>query len=143
MRKKNKIIGLCSGGFAPLHRGHLHYLQKAASKCDYLIVAVNGDQFLMNKHGYVFMPENERCEIIQALACVDKAFVFKPSDPSDQTVSEALKTIKPDIFFKGGDRLDKDSIPEWELCQQLGIDIQIAGDTKENSSTDIISKFRK
>lgn len=131
-------VGLCSGGFAPLHKGHLHYLQEASENCDYLIVAVNDDNFLITKHGHAFMEETERCEIINALGCVNHAFVFHPNDPNDPTVKDALKEIKPDIFFKGGDRHSPDTIPEWELCQELGIKVQIVGYGKENSSSDII-----
>lgn len=116
-----KVV-VASGGFDPLHIGHIEYLEKAKAlvgKEGKLIVVVNSDKFLQNKKGYVFMPWGERVAIIRSLRCVDEVF---PCIDEDGTVIQSLKALKPDIFAKGGDR-NHHNIPEKGICEDLGIDI--------------------
>lgn len=116
------MVVVASGGFDPLHIGHIEYLEKSktlAGRDGKLIVVVNSDKFLKNKKGYVFMPWGERVAIIRSLRCVDEVF---PCIDEDGTVIQSLRALKPDIFAKGGDR-NSHNIPEREICDELGIEI--------------------
>ena len=128
----SKKVICVSGGFDPVHIGHLRMMQEAARYGD-VIAIVNSDQWLMRKKGYIFMPFEERCEIIQGFACVSgTTFV----DDSDTTVCEALSRIKPDYFANGGDR-KTDNTPEMDVCEKLGIDLlwSVGGGKIQSSST--------
>src|SRR3989344_6734535 len=114
-----QIIVAASGGFDPLHVGHVEYLQKAKALGGKLVVIVNSDNFLLKKKGYIFMPFEERMKIIAALRCVDEVV---PCIDDDQSVCKTLEQLKPDIFAKGGDRMTT-NIPETEVCMRLGIKI--------------------
>lgn len=105
-----------SGGFDPVHIGHLRMIQDA-SQHGHVIVVVNSDEWLMRKKGYIFMPFKERCEILEGFAATgETTFV----DDSDNTVCEALRRIKPNYFANGGDR-KTDNTPEMDVCDELGI----------------------
>jgi cytidyltransferase-like protein len=139
--------GLASGGFDPLHPGHVSYLEAASRACDNLIVIVNGDDFLTKKKGRPFMPSKDRCYIVNALRCVNYVVPFTPTNPNDMTVCEALEYLRPHLFLKGGDRCDKFTIPEWEVCERNHIMVQTeVGASKEWSSSDYLKEwvsFRK
>lgn len=108
-----------SGGFDPVHPGHLSYLQDSKKHGDALAVIVNGDWFLTAKKGRPFQDLETRCQIISAIRGVDYVIPFEIA--GDTSVSHALEIMRPDIFTNGGDRKDKDSISEWEVCQKYGI----------------------
>ncbi|MDR3570890.1 MAG: adenylyltransferase/cytidyltransferase family protein [Candidatus Pacebacteria bacterium] len=110
-----------SGGFDPLHIGHVRMLQEARKLGDKLVVILNNDHWLRSKKGFVFMPQKERAEIIRAFPYVDKVVLtdHKKNDP-DRSVCRALTKLKPQVFANGGDRFAK-NIPEAILCKQLGI----------------------
>lgn len=129
-----------SGGFDPIHIGHIRYIQEASKLGDKLIVILNGDSFLNRKKGYYCMNAFERAEILQAIKGVDKVYIYE-SDKDD--VCGALDALKPDIFAKGGDRRpDGDPIPEEDICKELGITVVygVGGIDKPNSSSLIIDK---
>jgi D-beta-D-heptose 7-phosphate kinase/D-beta-D-heptose 1-phosphate adenosyltransferase len=109
-----------SGGFDPLHIGHVRYLEAAKNYGEKLIVILNGDSFLDRKKGFCFMPAKERIEILKALRCVDEVYLYN-SDKDD--VIGALEVIRPNIFAKGGDRTGRNNIPEWDFCKEKGIQI--------------------
>jgi len=113
------LIVAASGGFDPLHAGHIEYLEKAKLLGDKLIVIVNSDDFLMRKKGYVFMPFKDRVKIISSLRFVDEVMV---SIDDDQTVCKSLELLRPNIFAKGPD-WEIANIPEKKLCDDLGIKI--------------------
>jgi D-beta-D-heptose 7-phosphate kinase/D-beta-D-heptose 1-phosphate adenosyltransferase len=120
---KSKIVCV-SGGFDPLHIGHLRQIEDAKKLGDMLIVILNSDRFLINKKGYYVLPMNQRSAILGSLKWVDCVYEHKASDPKDMTVCEALLELKPDIFAKGGDRSPLDvPIPEEKVCEELGIEI--------------------
>src|ERR1041385_2323159 len=117
--KKKKIIAV-SGGFDPVHIGHVRMFQEAAQLADKLVVIINDDDWLMRKKGFVFMNEKERGEIIKEFECVDKVYVYH-SPSGSNSVAGALRQIKPDIFANGGDKKTEEDIPESEVCNELGI----------------------
>jgi D-beta-D-heptose 7-phosphate kinase/D-beta-D-heptose 1-phosphate adenosyltransferase len=108
-----------SGGFDPLHIGHLRYIQEAA-KLGQVVVILNGDSFLMRKKGFVFMASPERAEILLGLKGVSEVYVY---DSERDDVSEALETVEADVFAKGGDRTGPENITEWDWCMQHGIEV--------------------
>lgn len=137
MKKKKRVC--ISGGFDPLHIGHIRYIQEAA-KLGYLIVIVNRDDFLLKKKGYVFMPLDERIEVIKSIKGVDEVFVCIDND---QTVCKSLRLLKPDIFAKGGDRT-LDNIPEKKICEELDIEMKfMIGGGKIQSSSDLVKGMKK
>jgi len=119
-KSKKKIIVAVSGGFAPIHIGHIRLFQEAKKLGDKLIVILNNDNWLKAKKGHVFMPEGERKEIIEALACVDRVVLTEhPENPSDMSVCRELCALKPHIFANGGDR-HRRNIPEVAACKSIG-----------------------
>lgn len=112
-----------SGGFDPIHPGHISCILDSKQYGDTLVVIVNGDGFLTRKKGKPFQDLATRMMIVSALRDVDYVVPFEIDD--DQTVTVALDELKPHVFTKGGDRVDKDSIPanEWEVCERNNIKI--------------------
>lgn len=129
-----------SGGFDPLHPGHVSCIFQSKKYGDTLVVVVNGDAFLKNKKGKPFMDLETRCHIVSHIMGVDYVIPFEIEN--DQTVSRALKKIKPHIFTKGGDRIDASTIPEWQTCREHSIEvISGVGHDKKWSSSDFLSKW--
>lgn len=142
-------IMLTSGGFDPLHVGHLRCIQETVKVANnpkefpsaykpLVTVLVNCDDFLKAKKGYSFMKLEDRMEIINAITGVDCVIPwFYEND--DFTVVKAIHKIKPRWFTKGGDRTDATNIPEWEICQQRGCKIITGvGGKKIRSSSDLV-----
>ena len=125
MKSKNKktkrgIVVAVSGGFDPLHIGHVRMFEEAKKFGDELIVIINNDNWLRKKKGVIFMPEKERMEVIRALRAVDKVLLSKHGpNPKDMSVSRELKTLRPDVFANGGDR-KKGNVPEDVICSEIG-----------------------
>lgn len=122
-KKTRKVVVAVSGGFDPVHIGHVRMFEKAKKLGDVLVVILNNDNWLHDKKGFSFMPERERKELIEAFEVVDRVVLtdHKKGD-SDRSVCRTLKKLKPDIFANGGDRKpDGDPVPEVELCGNLGI----------------------
>lgn len=123
-----------SGGFDPLHVGHLDLFKKAKKLGDRLIVIVNKDDFLINKKGYCFMTLDERVEILSHIDIVDE--VMRSID-DDMTVKNSLYYRVPDIFVNGGDR-HNDEIPEAETCRKCGIEMVDGAGNKIQSSSELV-----
>ena len=136
-----QTVVLVSGGFDPIHIGHVAYFQEAKKLGTKLFVLVNNDNWLKLKKGFAFMPEQERCQIIQAFACVDEVqLTTHAPNTQDISVCKDLERIKPDIFAKGGDRTP-DNIPEYALCEKLGITMVFnVGIPKTRSSSEFVQK---
>jgi len=136
-----------SGGFDPIHIGHIEMMKEAKDLGDKLIVIVNNDNWLIKKKGFAFMPEKERLYIVNAIRYVDEVILTSHSEnTTDMSVCEELEKIKPDIFANGGDRKpDGDPVPEVELCKKLGIQMvyNIGKSGKIQSSSDLVKKAKK
>jgi cytidyltransferase-like protein len=127
-----------SGGFDPVHVGHVRMIQEASEYGD-VIVIVNSDEWLGRKKGYSFMSFIERAEIIAGLKGVVEVV---RADDDDDTVCKSLETIAPDYFANGGDRKSNNT-PEMDVCDSLGIEMlwNIGGE-KIQSSSDLVKKTR-
>jgi len=118
-KKVKKVVVAVSGGFDPLHIGHVRMFNEAKKMADSLVVLINNDHWLMKKKGFVFMPQEERKEIVEALGMVDKViFTGHSKDTDDMSVCADLKKLRPHIFANGGDRTKK-NIPEISVCNEI------------------------
>lgn len=147
MDKKNKkredIVVAVSGGFDPLHVGHVRLFKHAKELGGKLVVIINNDNWLERKKGFVFMNQNERAELIRALDVVDEVvFTDHPEEPEDMSVSSILRKLGPDIFANGGDRKTHNT-PEDVVCNELGIEMvfNVGRDGKSQSSSWLLGKF--
>jgi len=133
-RKDLGVVGLTSGGFDPIHPGHMSSILESKHYCDTLVVVVNGDWFLTNKKGKPFQDLKTRCQIVSCTKGVDYVIPFEVEN--DNTVCYPLARIKPDLFLKGGDRNDISSLPEGKTCNTLHIKVltQIGWDKHWSSS---------
>ena len=130
-----------SGGFDPIHVGHLRMFTEASELAPRLIVITNSDNFLIEKKGYVFMPIAERMEIIEGFAVIDKVV---ESIDEDLTVCKTLQWLVREenikIFANGGDRNSTDSIPEADVCRENKIAMKFnVGGGKIQSSSSLVS----
>ena len=138
-----KVI-VVSGGFDPIHSGHIAIFKEARELGDKLVVALNSDEWLINKKGAYFMPFNERRIVIENLSSVDMVIDFMDDDKgSASNAIIKLQEMYPDdeiVFANGGDR-DKTNIPEMAVN---GVDFAfgIGGDYKKNSSSKKIKKWK-
>lgn len=105
----------------PSTPGHISSLQASAEFGDVVVAIVNGDAFLRAKKGRPFQDLETRCLIVSAVRGVSYVVPFEIEE--DFTVREALRRLRPDVFTKGGDRMDAETIPEWDVCQELGIEV--------------------
>tara|TARA_Y100000592_G_scaffold36852_1_gene58407 strand:+ start:780 stop:1208 length:429 start_codon:yes stop_codon:yes gene_type:complete len=120
-------VSIVSGGFDPLHVGHIELFERAKKLSDELWVILNTDKFLTNKKGKPFMPFDERKKILKSLRVVDLVI---PCIDKDQTVCKTLKKLKKtlaitdtELFFcNGGDRTSGKNTPEHKLCEEIGIE---------------------
>ena len=136
MRRTPYGTVMVSGGFDPIHIGHVRMIQEAAREFGEVIVAVNSDDWLLRKKGYVFMPWEERAEIVRAIAGVTKVIAF---DDSDNTACDAIRQHKPTYFANGGDRTTKNT-PEQQVCEELGVEmVWGVGGGKIQSSSELVS----
>jgi len=137
----DKIVVAVSGGFDPIHVGHLRMFQEAKKLGDKLVVFVNSDDFLIRKKGYAFMDIEDRIELISGFDCVDEVILVIDDDHS---VCKTLEKYKPDIFANGGDRRSGKDIPEYEICLKNGIKMvfNVGGD-KIRSSTELCEKHKR
>jgi cytidyltransferase-like protein len=136
------IVGICTGGFDPVHSGHINYLKAAAEHCDLLIVGVNSDKWLERKKGKSFMPIQERIAVLSAMRNVDKVITFNDSDGSAKDAIRQVKVMYPTAvikFMNGGDR-NGGNIPE--LSEDVEFLFGVGGDNKENSSSWILQEWK-
>lgn len=133
-----KVVAV-SGGFDPVHIGHLRMFEEAKTLGDKLVVIINCDDWLKRKKGKFFMTENDRAEIIKGFQCVDEVYILKSTRDD---VVEALDDIRPDIFANGGDRKSGKDIPEYKFCSEYNIDLVFnVGGGKIRSSSDLAKNY--
>lgn len=133
-RRAGERIILANGNFDLLHVGHVRYLRGAKALGGKLVVAINSDQSVraLKGEGRPIMPEQERAEIVSALADVDAVLVFPELD-----VRSIIREIRPDIHAKGTD-YTADSVPERDVVADCGGRVAIVGDSKDHSTSEII-----
>lgn len=138
-------VVIVTGGFDPLHSGHIAYFKAAKELGDILVVGVNSDAWLTRKKGRPFMSFEERKSIVENIKCVGNAFGF---DDSDGSAIDAIRHVKDTfprnstiIFANGGDRT-KDNIPEM-VFDDVEFVFGVGGEDKKNSSSWILSSWDK
>jgi cytidyltransferase-like protein len=137
----NKVV-LVTGGFDPLHSGHIEYFKAAKALGNILVVGVNSDAWLTRKKGRAFMPSTERITIIQNLKMVDHCILFNDDDGSAVEAINNVKMLYPNsqiIFANGGDRTAK-NIPEMK-CKDVEFAFGVGGENKLNSSSWILDNW--
>ena len=142
-----ETVVVATGGFDPIHSGHIAYLEEAAKLGDALIVGVNSNAWLTRKKGYPFMPSTERIAVVKALKCVDHTVLFDDSDGSAIEAIRNAKLIYPNakiIFSNGGDRTIH-NIPEQTAFKDdptVEFVFGVGGDFKMNSSSWILQEWK-
>lgn len=142
MQNQTKIV-LVTGGFDPIHSGHIEYFKAARQLGDILIVGLNSDEWLTRKKGRPFMPMSERFSIICALDVVDEVLIYNDDDNSSCDAIRLAKMRHPNahvIFANGGDRT-KDNIPEM-VCDNVEFVFGVGGNKKANSSSWILEEWK-
>jgi rfaE bifunctional protein nucleotidyltransferase chain/domain len=135
-RKGGARIVFGNGCFDLLHVGHVRYLEAARALGDILVVGVNSDEHVrrLKGEGRPYVPERERAETVASLRAVDYVTVFH-----EPTVTELLLALRPDIHAKGTDYTEE-SVPERDVVRSYGGRVQIVGDPKDHSSTEMLRK---
>ena len=143
---RKKVVAV-SGGFDPVHIGHVRMFEEAQKLGDELVVILNNDNWLRLKKGFAFMQERERKEIIEAFKPVDRVIITSHElDATDMSVCRELKELRPDIFANGGDRKpDGVPVPEIALCRELGIEMlyNVGRGGKVQSSSWLTAKVKE
>lgn len=145
-----------SGGFDPLHIGHIELMEEAKALGDKLVVIINNDNWIKKKKGAPFMKERERKIIIEAIRYVDKAVLSchkkNPEGAKEMSISADLKKIRPNIFANGGDRDETNANDpnsslyyDIETCKRLGIKMvyNVGKSGKIQSSSWLIQQAKK
>jgi rfaE bifunctional protein nucleotidyltransferase chain/domain len=133
-RRAGDRVTLANGGFDLLHVGHVRYLRGSKDLGGRLVVAINSDESVrtLKGEGRPIMPAEERAEIVAALADVDAVVIFPEPD-----VRAIIREIRPDIQAKGTD-YTVDTVPERDAVTEYGGRIEIVGDAKDHSTSEII-----
>src|SRR5271165_2619355 len=133
-RQAGESITLANGCFDLLHVGHVRYLHAAKQFGGRLIVAINSDQSVraLKGEGRPLMPAAERAEILSALADVDAVVIFP-----EQDVRALIREVRPNVHAKGTD-YTADTVPERDVVAECGGRVEIVGDPKDHSATEII-----
>ena len=133
------LIGFKSGTFTLLTKGHVECLRYCKSKCDYLIVGINDDNYLINKKGFCIVPAIERKQVIQSIKFVNKVIVY--SGKNEQRLLEKLQRLLTPknklIVFHSKEMLDKEFIPGSDIAE-----IVYCPQVKSSSTTDIINRIK-
>ena len=139
MSEEKKSTVMVSGGFDPVHAGHIRMIRHAAQYGDVIVIA-NSDNWLYRKKGFVFMEWERRVEILNAIKGV---ILVDSVDDTDGTVCEAIARHKPTFFANGGDR-GKSNTPEQSVCEELGVQLLwgVGGEEKVDSSSELAKKAR-
>jgi D-beta-D-heptose 7-phosphate kinase/D-beta-D-heptose 1-phosphate adenosyltransferase len=138
-----KVV-LITGGFDPIHSGHIAYFKAARELGDRLVVGVNSDAWLSRKKGKPFLKIDERAAIVEAIKGVDGVVLFNDDDGSAKDAIKVTRKVFPDwhiVFANGGDRT-KENIPEMSVDDSnISFVFGVGGEDKKNSSSWILSKW--
>ena len=143
--KKKPVVVAVSGGFDPIHIGHVRMFNEAKKLGDKLVVILNNDNWIKKKKGAPFMPDHERKEVIEALASVDEVMLtFHTENPTDVSVCKELEVLRPDIFANGGDRTSN-NIPEVPVCEKIGCKMvfSVGQGGKVQSSSWLLKRYKE
>ena len=137
-RERGRRIVFTNGCFDILHRVHITYLNRAKELGDVLVVGVNSDEGVRRLKGSErpINPLEDRVEVLAALSCVDRIIAFEEDTPS-----AIIEAIRPDVFVKGGD-YTRETLPEAELVESLGGEVQILPFIEDRSTTGVIARIR-
>ena len=144
---ENKIISIVSGGFDPIHPGHIMMMKDCLKFSNYLIVGVNSNKWLINKKGNYFMDIQHRLYVVNSLNVVNETMEFEDDDKgsANNLLIKIRNKYSNDkiIFANGGDRSDSSKILEFETAKQYNIDLKfgIGGSHKESSSSDLLKRW--
>ena len=144
----NKTIAIVSGGFDPIHPGHIMMMEECKKFSDYLIVGLNSDIWLTRKKGNFFMDIRHRSYVVSRLKVVDETLEFNDDDDSASDLLKKVISKYPNskvIFANGGDRSDPSKVREKDTAEKLGIELKfgIGGNHKESSSSDLLGRWKK
>jgi len=144
---ENKVISIVSGGFDPIHPGHIMMMKDCLKFSNYLIVGVNSNKWLINKKGNYFMDIQHRIYVVSSLNVVNETMEFEDDDKgsANNLLIKIRNKYSNDkiIFANGGDRSDSSKILEFETAKQYNIDLKfgIGGSHKESSSSDLLKRW--
>jgi len=138
-KNDKKPTVMVSGGFDPVHAGHIRMILEASKTGDVIVIA-NSDQWLFRKKGFVFMDFEQRAEILNAVKGV---IIVDSVDDSGGTVCDAIRRHKPTYFANGGDR-GRTNTPEQQVCEELGVKMlwSVGGDEKRDSSSELVKRVK-
>jgi cytidyltransferase-like protein len=140
----NKIV-LVTGGFDPVHSGHIAYFEAAKALGDMLVVGLNSDEWLQRKKGRAFMHIYERERIVSSLRVVDRVVCYPDADGSSKNAITGVRAMYPDatiIFANGGDRTQA-NIPEMDIDDNnVEFVFGVGGEDKKNSSSWILEEWK-
>ena len=144
--KKKYNFALVSGGFDPVHVGHLRMFQDAKKLADEVIVLLNNDDWLVKKKGKPFMSQNQRKEILEEFKSISEVIIQTSSEPSSSLAIEDFvkkNTNKSICYCNGGDRSNIENIRESEVCKKLKVNLEfgIGGENKIESSSDLTKNY--
>ena len=144
---ENRVISIVSGGFDPIHPGHIMMMKDCLKFSNYLIVGVNSNKWLINKKGNYFMDIQHRIYVVSSLNVVNETMEFEDDDKgsANNLLIKIRNKYSNDkiIFANGGDRSDSSKILEFETAKQYNIDLKfgIGGSHKESSSSDLLKRW--
>ena len=144
---ENKVISIVSGGFDPIHPGHIMMMKDCLKFSNYLIVGVNSNKWLISKKGNYFMDIQHRIYVVSSLNVVNETMEFEDDDKgsANNLLIKIRNKYSNDkiIFANGGDRSDSSKILEFETAKQYNIDLKfgIGGSHKESSSSDLLKRW--
>ena len=146
---ENKIISVVSGGFDPIHPGHIMMMKECLEFSNFLIVGVNSNKWLIDKKGNFFMDIQHRMYVVDSLKVVNEVMKFEDDEMgSANNLLIQVRNKYPNekiIFANGGDRSDTSKILEYETAKEYNIELKfgVGGNHKESSSSDLLKRWSK